>query len=249
VDTPFEPWTVVAQNLPEHAGNAIHTDEGARAAGFPAALVAGVTTYAYLTHPVLAVWGRRWLAEGGATVRFRSPVFAGEAITCAPGTVDGSPAVLAVGPDESVRATLAVQGPGDDPASPTAVPEGWETDRSVLPLVRLRLEGEYGSDYGERAGDDLDVCRRLGVAHPAVWPALANHVVHRYVARGPWIHTGSVVRHHGLAPAGQVAEVAAAVRARQQRKGREHALLDVTIAVGGRAVATLEHQAIVHLPG
>jgi len=47
-------WTVTAQNLAEHARNPIHTDAGAQAAGFPRALVAGVTTYAYLTHPIAA---------------------------------------------------------------------------------------------------------------------------------------------------------------------------------------------------
>ena len=46
MSTPLHPvpWSVTAQNLPEHARNAIHTDEGAQAAGFPRALVAGVTT-------------------------------------------------------------------------------------------------------------------------------------------------------------------------------------------------------------
>ena len=49
-------WSIIAQNLPEHARNPIHTDAGAQAAGFPRALVAGVTTYAYMTHPVVAAW-------------------------------------------------------------------------------------------------------------------------------------------------------------------------------------------------
>ena len=44
-------WSVQARNLPEHAANPIHTDEGGRAAGFDAALVAGVTVYAYVTRP------------------------------------------------------------------------------------------------------------------------------------------------------------------------------------------------------
>ena len=40
------PWRLVARNLPAHAGNPIHTDVGARAAGYPSALVAGVTVHA-----------------------------------------------------------------------------------------------------------------------------------------------------------------------------------------------------------
>ena len=82
------PWSVTAQNLPEHARNPIHTDDGARAAGFPAALVAGVTTYAYLCHPVVAAWGLDWVRDGAGEVRFRSPVFAGDRVTCAP-AMDG----------------------------------------------------------------------------------------------------------------------------------------------------------------
>jgi len=67
-------WSVQARNLPEHASNPIHTDEGGRAAGFDAALVAGVTVYAYVTRPIVEAWGPGWLAEGGATVEFLAPV-------------------------------------------------------------------------------------------------------------------------------------------------------------------------------
>ena len=80
----LETWTVRARNLPEHADNRIHTDAGARAAGFPAALVAGVTTYAYLTHPIVAAWGLDWVANGGGEVRFDAPVFDHDDVTCTP---------------------------------------------------------------------------------------------------------------------------------------------------------------------
>ena len=75
-----QPFTVIAQNLPEHARNPIHTDEGARAAGFERALVAGVTTYTYMTHPIVEAWGLDWLTFGGGEVRFRRPVFAGDTL-------------------------------------------------------------------------------------------------------------------------------------------------------------------------
>ena len=67
-------WHINASNLAEHARNPIHTDAGAQAAGFPRALVAGVTTYAYLTHPLIVAWGQDWLHNGGGEVRFRRPV-------------------------------------------------------------------------------------------------------------------------------------------------------------------------------
>lgn len=235
------PYTVVARNLPEHAGNAIHTDAGAVRAGFPAALVAGVTTYAYLTHPVVVAWGRDWLRDGTARVRFRAPVFAGDRITCAPRPSGDGLAVdavdLAGGPPRAVlEAALGAPAPPPPP------------DGEPVPTVRLRLEGEYGPGYGRRAGDGLDLYERAGIVHPAVWPALANHVVHRYVAQGAWIHLGSAIAHHGLALEGAVAEVRSVVTERFERKERQHAVLDVRIVVDGTLVASLAHEAIVRLP-
>jgi len=235
-----QPWTVTARNLPEHARNPIHTDHGAQAAGFARALVAGVTTYAYLPHPPMAAWGADWIANGGGEVRFRRPVFDGDTLRCEP-FVDG---------DE-----VSVQAITDEPEQPRAVfravlvSGGPPAVRPGEPLqpVTIELVEQWGSDYGIRAGDDLALCTELGVVHPAVWPALANHLVHTQVARGSWIHTRSFVRHHALAPAGSVAEVRAVVVRRFAAHG-ERAVLDVEIEVDGVVVATLEHEAIVSLP-
>ncbi len=103
----LETWTVRARNLPEHADNRIHTDAGARAAGFPAALVAGVTTYAYLTHPIVAAWGLDWVANGGGEVRFDAPVFDHDEVTCTPVVDDDAVVVEArCGDEDGPRATL-----------------------------------------------------------------------------------------------------------------------------------------------
>ncbi len=80
----LQAWSAAAVNLAEHADNVIHTDAGARAAGFPSALVAGVTVYAYMTHVPAAAWGLDWLRTGGAHVRFRSPVFDGDPVDYVP---------------------------------------------------------------------------------------------------------------------------------------------------------------------
>jgi hypothetical protein len=234
-------WTVRARNLAEHADNRIHTDAGARAAGFPAALVAGVTTYAYLTHPIVAAWGLDWVANGGGEVRFDAPVFDDDEVTCTP-VVDGDAVVVVARCVDGAapRATLrAVADCGPLPAV---------RDGTPLTSRRVELGDRWGADYGERAGDDLDLYRREGVVHPAVWPALANHVVGADLVRGPWIHLRSVVRHHGLAPAGAVADVHAVVVDRFHRRSGERAIVDVLIEVEGRVVASLEHEAIIALP-
>jgi acyl dehydratase len=244
-----ERWTVTAQNLPEHARNPIHTDAGAQAAGFPRALVAGVTTYAYLTHPVAAAWGLDWVRSGGGEVRFRRPVFDGDLLTCTPQLTDsGDVEIHAITSEpEQPRAIFTAVARAE--AAPDLRPG------EVLSDIEITLDGEWGSDYAERAGDPFPLYRVHGIVHPAVWPAIANQVVHTQVARGSWIHTRSIVRHHDLAPVGAVALVRSRVVRRFEAHG-ERAVLDVEIRIaephgattpGGHLVATLEHEAIVAL--
>jgi acyl dehydratase len=236
----LQPWSVTARNLAEHAANAIHTDPGAQAAGFPSALVAGVTTYAYLTHPLVAAWGLDWVEHGGGEVRFLAPVFAGRSIDCVPATHGDDVAVIAVDATEprNPRATLrAVRAVGPPTVS---------RDGEVLPPREFVLDGRYGTDYGARAGDDLDSYGLAGVVHPAVWPALANNIFATDLVRGAWIHTRSVVRHHGLVPGGAVVTVYATVVERSERRG-QRAVADVLVAHEGRTVVTLEHEAIIDL--
>jgi acyl dehydratase len=235
------PWTVVARNLPEHAGNPIHTDVGAREAGFPAALVAGVTTYAYLTHPIVEAWGVDWLADGGANVRFRAPVFADRPLECVPSEqADGSFMVEAVDPveDTNPRAAIEVM---HHAGSPHDLRSG-----EPLPVRRFELVGRYGADYGSRAGDDLEIYERDRIIHPAVWPALANNVFSTELVRGAWIHTRSKIRHHGLAHEGDVVEVRGVVVDRFERNG-ERAVVDLHVELDGHPIVTIEHEAIIDL--
>ncbi len=238
--TSLREWRVTAQNLPEHARNAIHTDVGAQAAGFPRALVAGVTTYAYLCQPPMETWGLEWVRCGGGEARFRRPVFDGDLVRCVPTDAGDATRVEAhTDEPEQPRATFAVV---EHAAALTPMRPG-----EPLPEKRIRLEGEWGADYGLRAGDPSRLCVDAAVAHPAVWPALANHLVHTQVARGSWIHTRSIVRHHALAAAGATAVVTGVVVRRFESHG-ERAVLDVHITVDGVVVASLEHEAIVALP-
>jgi hypothetical protein len=252
------PWSITASNLPEHAGNPIHTDAGARAAGFDKALVAGVTSYAYCCHPVLDRFGLEWLASGEATVRFRAPVSDGD-LLCFPVAVrdDGGLHVVAVRDDGAARVLVELsawrhhRGGAEERTWPTSRvvtnrDVGQVDPGEVLQPVTLRLEGQYGADYGMQAGDEQSVCVEANVVHPAVWPALANYVFHHQLARGPWVHTGSVIRHFGLATPGLDAEVSAVVARRYYRHG-ERVVADVTISVAGTTVATIEHEAIVDL--
>jgi MaoC like domain len=244
------PWSIGARNLPEHANNSIHTDEGARAAGFEKALVAGVTSYAYCLHPVIEHFGLEWLGTGEAEVRFRSPVFDGDLVSFPLVDLTTNPAL---DPGEvSVDARVARS---DRPLvtvsawnmhRPTPYPATTPRPGEMLQTVYLTLEGEYGSQYALRSGNTEDQCAKAGLVHPGVWPALGNYVFHRQLARGPWIHTRSIVRQFAAVADGTEAEISSTVIERFQRGG-ERAIADVTVRVKGQVVAAIEHEAIVDL--
>jgi len=234
-------WIVRAENLPEHADNPIHTDAGARAEGFPAALVAGVTTYAYLTHPLVDAWGVDWLTRGGGEVRFLAPVFEGAEVHCVPtGASDVGVVVEAVDHDQTrnPRVTFAaVRDAGSAPAM---------RDGERLASRQFTLGDEFAADYAERAGDDLALYRELDIAHPVTWLQIANRIFSTDLVNGAWIHTRSIIRHHALGPIGATVDVHATVVERVQRRGTR-AIADILIEHEGRPIASLEHEAIVDL--
>lgn len=235
-------WIVPARNLPEHADNPIHTDVGARAAGFPSALVAGVTTYAYLTHPLVAAWGVDWLTRGGGEVRFRAPVFADAEVQCVPsaGADDGDVLVEAVCPDQerNPRVTFAAV---RDSGPPPAMRRG-----EALSSRQFTLGTEFAADYAERAGDDLSIYHDRQIAHPVTWLQIANRVFSTDLVDGSWVHTRSIVRHHAPGPIGATVDVHATVIDRFERGGTR-AVVDLLIEQDGQPIATLEHEAIVDL--
>jgi MaoC like domain len=233
------PWSIVARNLPEHADNPIHTDVGAQAAGFERALVAGVTTYAYALHPIIEHFGVSWVMHGSAEVRLKSPVFDRDVIRFPVTTTPGGISVSAV-VDRTDQPLIVVS------ASPTRAAVAANRPGESVESMVVELVDEFGSTYAARAGDDLTICQERGIVHPAVWPALANYVFHRRLARGPWIHTRSRVRHHATAPEGAAARIDTTVVERFVRHG-ERVIADVTITVDDIVVATLEHEAIIEV--
>jgi len=232
--TQLQPWSVTAVNLPEHADNPIHTDAGARAAGFSGALVAGVTTYAAMTHLPVTAWGREWISNGGAAVRFRQPILDGDTVDC---TVE-----------DNRRVTAAVDGGVRVEADFVVAVRDSIVHRSGEALLPIEfvLDATW-SDYGMRAGDDSSVYAEDGIAHPSSWPRIANQFCHEQLVTGSWIHVRSRIAHLGVAPIGAEIRAVANVVGRIDSRAGERAILDVLITADGRDVAAVEHEAIISL--
>ena len=231
------PWSATAVNLPDHADNIIHTDEGARAAGFDYALVAGTTVYAYMTHPAVEAWGKDWLTGGGGEVRLRRPVFDNDPVDCLISASDEGPVVTATVAGDP-RATLTL----------------WQ--RVVAPPVRdgqplqpLSVSlNEAHLDYGIRCGDDLTLYAEEQIAHPVTWANLANAVFIENLVTGPWIHVRSKIYHEGLATLGSHIHIDANLIERFDSRAGERALVDMRIYADDEPVATIEHEAVIVLP-
>jgi len=235
MDGNLQPWSTHAINLPEHASNPIHTDAGAQAAGYDAAIVAGTTIYAYLTRPPALGWGEPWLRGGGGELRLKGAVLDRQQVDCIIAGDDGPVVEATVGGE--VRATFELW------EEATAPPMRTGDD---LPTIEFALTPAW-CDYGVRSGDDLAFYSELCVAHPAMWPSLANEVFVRHLIDGAWIHTRSRIWHQGLARVGQQLTIRSVVVDRFESRAGERAVVDIEMFADGAPVARLEHEALVRL--
>lgn len=229
-------WSTRAINLPEHGDNPVHTDAGAIAAGFDRALVAGTTVYAYLTHPPVQAWGVDWLRQGGGELRLRKPVFDDDVVECA---------IV----DDDATTTIAAQVDGDTRASF----EVWQRceplpERAGSRLGDLELEiSDAQIDYAVRAGDDLDLYAREGIAPPVTWTVVGNHVFLEHLVTGPWVHVRSRIAHLGLARVGDTLTITSQLVKRFDSRAGERALVDIEVKCGDAPIASIEHEAIIVL--
>lgn len=257
-------YRIAARHPSIHSSNQLHDDAIARRLGFRANPVPGVTIYAYLTRPLLVALGDEWLERGIASVRFVQPVYEGEEIRLQAAPAPGAAAALevrALDPAGDACAILTA-GLASDPGPPR--PEPAEYPRGALPaepppataatLQALAALGSPERLYDEAAAarycadfDEGDLRYRGagGVVHPAFFLDQGNRALDQNVRLGPWIHTGSEVRHLGLARVGQRIVTRGRVRRVFERRGHRLVELDLLlVADDARPVAHLRHTAI-----
>jgi len=240
-------WSVIAVNDAVDSGNPIHEDSAAQRHGFGGGLVAGVTTYGYLLHPVVAVFGVDFLRRGASQVRLRSPIYAGEnlQVSAKVGAVarDALSLDIEVSNDSGTVCALgAAQLPARieagralPPIAPlssmrrAATPEALTAD-PVLGTLRVSQSSAEAAAFNAAAGDALDCYDNL--IHPAWLLRQANILVDRSVAVGAWVHTASEVRHLGVATPGETIVVRGEVVSLSRRKGHDYADIDIFIEAG-----------------
>ena len=262
-------YRVKARNTSASSENKIHDDSIARRYGFGGGLVPGITVYAYLTHPLVEAFGRDWLERGTASVKFVKPILEGDDVLVT-ARVTGSDAdgvAMALTASTAANGDCAV-GTAALPSRPAAAvdPAGYPAatlpeerpdatreclaSLGVLGAPQIRCDEAVAGDYAEKVSDLLPLYRGTGgMVHPAFFLQQANRALSGNVRLGPWIHTGSVVRHLGGARIGETLSTRGRVRALTEKKGRESVELDLLlVADGTRPVAHVYHSAIYRLP-
>ena len=249
----FPPYAVVARNIEPASENRIHADDVAQQFGFTGALVPGVDLFAYLTAPLIAMWGPQWLAGGRVDVRFRKPVYDGERVE----VIGPAEQLSLVGPDGVVRAVGSADPPSPQqprrllPATPAPVTR-IPTDAVQLgPLgtVDMRVTADDNASYLDAIGEPHPHYRDEEVVHPAGLLRMVNLILMSNVELGPWIHTASDCRL--LAPARLPAtlSVRGEVTELFERNGSSYVRYDALVMADENPVMDVAHTAIYRLGG
>lgn len=270
-------YRVRARNTATGGGNPIHDDEEARRRGYRGGLVPGVTTWAYVCHPLADALGPAFVERGSAELRLVAPVYDGDDVE-----IEVAPARRATG-DDAVKAVAQVAGTGvvatasawigagpeqggpDEVSPPPAAPLPEERPPAdevslapgrTLGTVTGAITEADGRGYLETVGESLPLFEERGVVHPGQLLQLANRALGANVALGPWIHAGSRLTHEALLRRDEPFEVRSRVHDRFERRGHQFVTLDVTVmgdrgAKGGagapRVTCRVRHTAIYRL--
>lgn len=244
--------------------NPIHSTAIAAHYGFRAALVGGVTVYGWLTPVILDVLGDRWLSDGWADVRFRKPVYPGDAliarcevradgvarvamvnaegVACIEGEAGNGAAAWVAGFHSRARRTAE-----DRPAQlPRLTMDTAPNGQDLRPMLVPWSLDDARTWAMEKQRDGSD--RWTGespLVHPSWIAARMTPLLHHSFDYGPSIHTRSEIQHLAPARAGQAFTVAGHFIRAYEEKGNHYAELDgVLISEDGHGLARMRHTTI-----
>jgi acyl dehydratase len=255
------PYRVSAFNTAHDSENKIHDDATARRFGFGGGLVPGVDVYGYMSQMPVMHWGRAWLERGRAECRFLKPVYDGDmAMVTASESGDGLE--IAVESRGELCATGRATLPTTAPVVPAlvdfrAVPQRPErppadedslAEGTWLAIDPYPVTAEMAARYLADSHESATIYAEEGLIHPRDVLRSCNFVLSRNVVFGPWVHTGSRMRHLAAARVGDTLSVRARVTANYERKGHRFVDIDALVLANRTTpIARIAHTAIYRL--
>ncbi len=266
-DMPEGSFILTAKNYAPDSENEIHRDDFAKQFNFAGGLVPGVGTYCLMSDPFIRSLGTAWLDDGWLYAKFIHPVYDGQRIevVCERPeagvpeigiqVLDPDGTICAIGQGGRRLVSFSVPNPEDYPRGPLpSREERLAPEASRLPpghvLGPVPVMADFGIEedlYFEELRRSVPVCvEGAGRFHPGMLPHIANRIVHRNIAVGPWIHTESRVTHLGAIRPGASLEMRGRIRSAYQKRGHEYVNLDLAVFdEEDVALAHVEHVAIV----
>ncbi|MEP7214614.1 MAG: MaoC family dehydratase [Anaerolineaceae bacterium] len=243
--------------------NPIHSTEVARAFGFKAALVGGVTVWGWCARAIVEALGERWLEDGWADVYFRQPVYPGDSLTIRVAS-GPQPRAFEVANQDGEVCMRGEMGLGNAPWLEDLTDSAWRTAESApVELPELTLESaptarelrpmalpyqlEEATAYAaEKQHDEALPWVGPGARiHPGWVAARMTPLLKHSFAYGPSIHTRTQVQHLSPALVGQTVTVAGRFIRAYERKGHHVADLDgLLLSETGVTLARLRHTTI-----
>ena len=199
-------FAIVPSMAPSHhrTNNVVHDDAEARKLGFKAGLITGTTTYAYLTRPAVAHFGKAWFEQTQNIIKLKAPIFEGESLISRLVSSAESACEIELGDGAEVRAALTSQKltvakPADDipsqslnTAQPRLTAELIPTGK-VLGTLRDPLDQAECLEYLEQLQEPHEFYRVQRIVHPGQILHLANEVMMNNFTLGPWFHAKSEI--------------------------------------------------------
>lgn len=240
-------WAAEAYNQVPESENRIHSDEIARAYGFEAGLVPGVTVTAYLCHPAVVAWGLDWLERGHARAVIGKPLYDRKRfrVEIAGATASSYDAVL-VDQDGTRCATASVGLPETLPEPPSLRGDPPLAEAEVRPrasrevMEALRERGLRSLRVRWRAAAEMvgylrDASRMPellrhdgdGYANTAFLLGLTNWALAANVRMDAWLHLQTDSQSFRPVPRESELVVESAIANLFARKGHEFVDLDV----------------------
>lgn len=269
---PPAPIRKITRNSAVESDNKIHSDAEAQRYGYRAALVPGVTLYAYLTQLAVPFFGADWLARGAGTVRLLRPVYEGEAVLCTASLHEETGPVLDL---RCARedGTVCAEGSAwlrepsahdltDLPPLPHVAPAvplpELTPDTAPIGTPLAPVETDYTATaaraYADETGDPSPWYR---AESPFGGPLLPPGVIAGRQARllrsnftsGPSIHVASEIHHLAPAPADARYRTGGVILETFERNGHHYLVLDALTTADDVPVARVRHTTIFKVRG
>ncbi len=252
---------------PQGVPNPIHDAEGADAAGYAGALVAGVRTYGWAAQTITRALGEQWLADGWVDYRLRRPLYAGEVLRTRVERQSHVWVVICEAGDATERRVVLdgtaglgraswlseLETPAPAPGLPVAdhLP-GYTLANVPLPQPLRPLAG-FLSGAGARnlVSDDLGLTDPRYLAegdpvpvHPYFLAGRMAPLTRHNFTYGPTIHVRSQIQHLRTAQADQEIVVGAQIVDAYDRNEHWYQVLDGVLTDPGGEIARIRHHTI-----